>query len=207
MKFGESATKLLKKTTHNALQHIPSKTLRTISEEIAFLQNSMSSIKDSVKDGEINEEISLNYMILKNYYERNLRILRAYKFHKVQAYFNLVFKGENFDSDDIKFKEITHFINKRKSEFTFLDFIKKEPPLSVYVLVLTIEDCGMVMDEDGFIELKKKRFYYVKKKMIEHLIIMKKIKIIEWIIFEERGKYPMYVSYAKNLNKKLIVFN
>jgi hypothetical protein len=181
--FGESGTILLEDSKSKVLKPYNSENVRILEREAALLNIEMSKIKETAKETGINEELSLNYLVLKKYEERNERMKKAYLFNRAlkmqKAYFNKQ-KIEHLISNEEKghFYEYKAFLDKYFSEYPYLDFFEDSPPLDLFVHVYTLQDCGVVLDGTEFIEMKKNRLYFLRKRVVRHLILNDYVKVI-----------------------------
>lgn len=180
MKIGTSASKLLKAMQNGVFSGCDEKLIHETQEENRVLENRMRVMREAA-DEHIDEEVSLNYMALKNFFERNLRIMRCYKFTQMTRIQDDLFRKVEpaLSKEFIAFHEtLTAACELRYSEFPFLDVCVGDPPLSLYVQILTLEDCGVVMDGDDVIELAKNKLYFLKRRIVDHLINMGLAKVV-----------------------------
>ncbi|KAF7675944.1 DNA replication complex GINS protein PSF1 [Astathelohania contejeani] len=181
MNFGQAGLNLL-----NACKNLRSydhKNVSKLLEENRILETKMKALKDTIDEFNITEEISTNYFLLKRFEDRNKRILRAYLFWR-----SLRIQESYFTKNNIRYflsnDEKTHYakyqilVGEYLNNFKYLDFFSNDPPLELFVHVLTLEDCGVILDENVFIELKKGRLYFVKKKSILHLLNRNMIQLV-----------------------------
>lgn len=182
MKFGEAGTKMVDEMIRSKDWNFDETLIERVTEENLTLDQNMEDIKLLAENNEIDEALSINYMVLKNFKERNLRIMRAYKFKYILKIQSSCFSPNTEDIKSSRYveiaKKIRHLVDGRNEEFDFLVFSKSDPPLNMYVRILTLRDCGVVMDGDSFIELKKNRIYYLKTQNVEHLIHSKGVKLL-----------------------------
>jgi GINS complex subunit 1 len=121
--------------------------------------------------------------MLKHFRDRNDRRVRAYHFHRLGfIHLNSLRRGNISHllspEEQECMKEYNSLISEYTAGFGMLDFSVAEPPIYFFVQVVTLDDCGVIMDEGGFMELKKDRIYSVRKSAISHLIGSGLIKII-----------------------------
>lgn len=154
-----------------------------IGAEIEYLDTKIEALKREAENTDVGEELSINFAMLKAYKERNMRILRAYLFHRMSK-----IQENYFDKNDIKgllsaneinFEcEYNRILEEYISDYRHLDLKNREPPLSLYVQVIPLEDCGLVMSGDDFIDLKKGRLYFLRKADIAHLVKQRLVKLL-----------------------------
>lgn len=181
MRLGESGSKLLKIIQASKFSRRDEELLTEMEKENKIIQKKMEWIRENTGEDEVNEEISLNYMLLKNFLNRNMRILRNYKFWRIQMVQSSLFQGKELckSLQHLQLcKDVKNAMELRYLEFPFLDFVEGEPPLDLYVQILTLDDCGVVMDGDEFLELKKDKVYFLRRKAVDHLITMKLAVVI-----------------------------
>lgn len=181
MKFGEEGSKLLKIIQAAQFSSSDEDLVKRVESENRAVRDKMRWIRETTGDDDVDEEISLNYMLLKNFLDRNVRILRTYRFARIQKIQSRVFQGREpcAGLQHLKLcRDIKNAIELRCSEFPFIDFVEGKPPLDLYVQILTLDDCGVVMDGDEFVELKKNRVYFLRRKAVDHLINMKLVEVI-----------------------------
>lgn len=174
MIFGEAGQFLLEDVRSGAAKPHRHAEIKTLRSENAYLDAKMEEIKREAS-GEISEELSMNYVMLKHFKERNERVMRCYMFHRMKLMFDAFFSkeciGHLLSADEEECAErYGGALDEYLEPFHMLDFSANEPPLQLFVQVLTLEDCGVVMDEEGLVELKKDRIYFVRKSLVMHLI-------------------------------------
>lgn len=181
MRFGESVSKLIKVLRTGKSSDYCESLVKVIEHENEIVNSRMRYIREKIGEEDVTEEVSLNYMILKNFLNRNIRILRYYRFSKMIGLQDRLFKKveAHTPQENQIYLRLKKALEARYAEFSFLDVYENEPPLDLYVQVITLEDCGVVMDGDEFIELKKNRLYFLRKKSVEHLINMKMVEIVK----------------------------
>lgn len=151
--------------------------------EIEFIDSKIEALKEEAQRSYINEMLSMNFAVLKSYKDRNLRLLRAYNYNRIKMIqMNYFIKNDiksylSASEADYESKYI-NILEEYLEDYKHLDLQNREPPLDLYVQILTLEDCGMVMSGDEFIELKKGRLYFLKKSEIAHLINKNLVKIL-----------------------------
>lgn len=181
MRPGECGSKLLRIIQTAQFSRSDEELVAEMARENKMIQEKMEWIRENTSEDDVNEEISLNYMLLKNFLNRNMRILRNYKFWRIQTVQSSVFQGKEL-SEGLRHlqlgKDIRNAMEQRYMEFPFLDFVEGRPPLDLYVQILTLDDCGVVMDGDEFLELKKNRVYFLRRRAVDHLIAMKLAVVI-----------------------------
>lgn len=181
MRLGESGSKLLRIIQIAQFSKSDEELVAEMEEENRIIQNKMVWIRENTGEDDVNEEISLNYMLLKNFLNRNMRILRNYKFWRIQTVQSSVLQGKE-PYGYLQYlqlcKDVKSAMELRYQEFPFIEFVEGKPPLDLYVQILTLDDCGVVMDGDEFLELKKNRVYFLRRKAVDHLIAMKLAVVI-----------------------------
>lgn len=181
MKFGEVAKKLLNALMSEDFCGNHEYLIKEIESENQIIKKRMEDVREKIGESEVDEEISLNYMLLKNFFSRNLRIIRTYNFTMITKIQDDVLKRKptfSFEKYLRLFNIFQKLIEDRFSEFRFIEVSEEEPPLDLYVQILTLDDCGVIMDGEELIELKKDKIYFLKKSIINHLINLNVIKII-----------------------------
>lgn len=151
--------------------------------EIQHVECKMDNLKHHAETSGITEELSVNFAMLKAYTERLTRISRAYHLDRL-----LKIEDNYFVKDDIrKFlcisemefdKDFNRCADDYLQEFKHLSLNDRSPPLSFYVQIQTLEDCGTVLCDDEFIDLKRDRIYFLKKADVAHLLKRKMARII-----------------------------
>lgn len=174
MMFGEAGLSLLEDAKADSLRAHAQAEIKTLESENARLEARMEEIKERVAD-EISEELSVNYIMLKYFRERNKRILRCYSFHRVQllfdAFFSKMHVGHLLSCDEEDLARRYHAVLRDYLDsFPMLDFSAREPPIQFFVQIVTLEDCGLVMDGESLVELRKNRIYFIKRSAVMHLI-------------------------------------
>lgn len=159
--------------------------INKIKSEILEIDVKIESLKNIValNDNEVTKELSANYSMLKSYKDRLIRIEKSYhffRFLKIQKNYFLkkdIKKFLNLNETEFE-KEFSLLCNDYFEKYKHLSLADRTPPLDFYVQILTLEDCGLIISGDEFIELKKNKIYFLKKSDIIHLLDKNKIKII-----------------------------
>ncbi|KAM0673420.1 hypothetical protein GVAV_003112 [Gurleya vavrai] len=140
----------------------------------------LDKLKENANDDSITIEQSLNYVMLKNLMDRNTRLIKTYKyfrFKKIEKSVFLNLELQNMNEDDIKYKnDFNDIFEKYKSNFC-IDF-ELDMPKDYYVNVIAIDECGSVLVDGEILEIRKGMLYYLRKKIIRHLLITGRMKII-----------------------------
>ncbi|KAH9411416.1 hypothetical protein HK407_05g09340 [Ordospora pajunii] len=174
MQFGEAGLRLLEDARSNMLKPYRHREIRMLCDENTRLCEMMDELKRKAGN-EVSEELSVNYIMLKYTKERNERILRAYWFHRSMHLFHCFFSGECnaglLSSDELEYtSKYNSILREYLLDFSVLDFTESMPPIDFFVSVITLEDCGVVMDADDVLELRKDRIYFIRKGTVAHLI-------------------------------------
>lgn len=174
MLFGDAGTCLLEDLKSSTARPYRHAEVRAVLAEGQHLDTKMDEIRQQAGTG-MSEELSVNYVLMKYFKERNERILRSYRFHRSVMLFDEFFSREGvagmLSQDEEDYADRLHaLLDKYLEPFSILDFTVSTPPIQFFVQVVTLEDCGVVMDEGDLIELKKNRVYFIKKSTIAHLI-------------------------------------
>ncbi|KCZ79155.1 hypothetical protein H312_03461 [Anncaliia algerae PRA339] len=182
MHFGESANKLIQEIKRISLKNYNKDLIQSIEEENKLLKLKLYEIEQYTNENELTQEITFNFLMINNYYKRNLRILRMYKYSIINLIIDEIMHNKESDiplENKIYKETVKNILLKRYDEFDFLDFSFTDPPLKLYVQVYTKKDCGVIIDGNNIIELKCDRFYFVKKCLVEHLLALGYVEIIE----------------------------
>lgn len=186
MFFGEPGTKLLQDLRSKKFKKYNEKDMKALQSENTQLLNEMEDIKSRIlPDEEISTEVSMNYILLKKCYDRNIRIQKSYLYHRFNKISNDIIvskliKDEFLNTSEVEMKkEYEKVLKEYLSNYHELDWTNNEPPLDYFVTILTLEECGMVENDGELIELEKNKIYYIKKKSIAHLLKSKLVKIIK----------------------------
>ncbi|ADM12415.1 uncharacterized protein Eint_100890 [Encephalitozoon intestinalis ATCC 50506] len=182
MIFGEAGTWLLEDLKSSVLKPYRHAEIKAIQGENGDLDKKMEEIRRAAGSG-ISEELSVNYVMMKHFKERNERIVRSYKFHRILGLFDCFFgrketSGILSPEEEECAEEYYATLKEYLEPFADMDFTTETPPTQFFVQVITLEDCGVVMDEGDLIELKKDRIYFIKKSSIAHLISDGLVRII-----------------------------
>ncbi|CAD25814.1 similarity to HYPOTHETICAL PROTEIN YDI3_yeast [Encephalitozoon cuniculi GB-M1] len=182
MLFGEAGLCLLEDLRSDVLRPYRRLEIKAIEGENEHLDARMEEIKQLAGSG-ISEELSVNYVMMKYFKERNERILRSYKFHRSAALFDSFFSkkktvGMLSHEEEEHAEKYSNMLREYLEPFKHIDFTVQAPPVQFFVQVITLRDCGVVMDEGDLIELKKDRIYFMKKNAIVHLIDSGFVRII-----------------------------
>ncbi|EPR79701.1 hypothetical protein SLOPH_1803 [Spraguea lophii 42_110] len=158
------------------------KNIKHLKTEIEHIEKKLEEFDHSIDQENITQEISIKYLLLKNKLERNKRIYKAYHFHrikKIQEFYLNNIELENLltETEEHYFKEYKYALKEYTSNFD-IDFYTQEPPLEYFIQIYTNDDCGIIIDGDDMIELKKDKIFYVKRKSIIHLLNTDMIKIL-----------------------------
>lgn len=172
MNLGEAGTQLLMDLKSDTIKPFNTKAFDDINKEIVYLQEEMQKIKDLAETEEITIEMSLNYMMLKKYEERNIRVKKNYLYHRYNNNMNDTEKEKEYN------KEYNKLYDEYFSEYNFIDLNLKDPPIDLFISILTLRDCGAVMVGDEIVDMKKDKIYFVKRSCVKHLIENNFVKII-----------------------------
>lgn len=154
-----------------------------ISAEIEYADAKIEALKREAEHSDVSEALSINFAMLRAYRERNLRILRAYTLHRLSMirdnYFDKRDIKELLSADEIAFeREYGEILEEYIADYRHLDLKNREPPLSLYVQIVPLEDCGLVMSGDDFIDLRRGRLYFLRKADIAHLIKQRLVRLL-----------------------------
>lgn len=182
MIFGEAGSCLLEDLKSSALKPYRHAEVKAIQGENGHLDTKMEEIRRLAGDG-ISEELSVNYVMMKYFKERNERILRSYKFHRSLSLFDGFFSAKKtpdmLSCEEEEYMERCYdILGEYLEPFAHFDFTMSTPPIQFFVQIITLEDCGVVMDEGDLIELKKDRIYFIKRSSVSHLIGNGLVRII-----------------------------
>ncbi|KAI4290947.1 GINS complex subunit 1 [Pancytospora philotis] len=171
----ESGKELLDEIRQKTLTRFNAGQVGQLHAEMEYVDEKIEALKATAETSDVSEELSINFAMLKTYRERCLRIVRAYRFARLLKIQNNYFCKADIKSlltpEEIQFEsEYNKGLETYLDEYRHLDFRSREPPLSHYVQVVPLEDCGLVMSGEDFIELRKNRLYFLKKADIAHLI-------------------------------------
>ncbi|TBU00004.1 hypothetical protein CWI38_0504p0020 [Hamiltosporidium tvaerminnensis] len=183
MKFGKSGIELLNDCKMKVLTPINKISLQKIESENNLLEEKMKEVREKAERNEVSEKLSTDYFLLKKFKERNERIRIAYQFSRCIKIQNNYFKKDKIqhllsDEENKHSFQSKQIFDEYFSEFGILDFIDEDPPLNNFVQILTLDNCGVVLDGNDFLEMKKNKLYFVKKKNIKHLIDQGLVKMI-----------------------------
>jgi GINS complex subunit 1 len=183
MALEESGSILIDDIRSRKLKPYRHNEVRGMASESASLDAAMEEIRLEASS-EISEELSVNYIMLKHHKDRNDRIVRAYHFHRLSfihsSFLHKSSMAHLLSAEEEEYmREYGSAIGEYMGSFDVLDFGVTEPPIHFFVQVVTLGDCGVIMDEESFMELKKDRIYFVRKSAISHLISSGLVRIIE----------------------------
>lgn len=179
----DTGRELLDEMRQRDLKHYNIQEVGKINMEIQHVECRMDRLKRLAEATGVTEELSVNFAMLKAYGERLTRIHKAYHLDRL-----LKIQENYFVKNDIRRLlcvseiEFDRDFNKCTddclSEFKHLCLSDRCPPLSFYVQILTLEDCGTVLCDNEFIDLKRDRIYFLKKADVAHLLKKRMAKII-----------------------------
>lgn len=175
--------KLLDEILGNKIKLYNGTHVNNLRSEMEELDHKMRLLKEDAEKHGIREELSINFSLLKSFKDRNERILKTYLFQRLLKITENFFLKENiFDmlsANELVFnQEFTDITETYLDKYRHLDLVDREPPLDFYVQIITLADCGTILNGDEFIDLKKNRLYYVKKSDIAHIINAKLVNIL-----------------------------
>ncbi|KAI5170500.1 GINS complex subunit 1 [Pancytospora epiphaga] len=173
---------LLEEMRQKQIQQYNSQRVGHLEAEIEHVNSKLEFLKRKAASSEVSESLSVNFAILKAYKDRNMRILRAYRFYRMGKIQENYFAKKDIKrllcTDEQGFENIyNEIIDEYLDDYRHLDFRSREPPLDYYVQIVTLENCGLIMSGNSFIDLKKGRLYFLKMKDIAHLIDNKLVMI------------------------------
>jgi len=174
---------LLEEMKQKSLRPFNMRQVGRLEAEIEYVDAKLEALKREAAHSEVSESLSVNFAALKAYRDRDVRILRAYKFFRMRK-----IQDNYFDKHDIKRLLSTDeqcfenaygdVLDGYLEDYRHLDFRSRDPPLNFYVQIMTLENCGLIMSGSDFIDLKKGRLYFLKMRDIAHLIDKKLVKIV-----------------------------
>lgn len=179
----DTCTELIDEMKYNQFKKFNTVKISALERESTIIQTKIDALKHEAEVNEVTESLSVNFALLKAYSERLERISRAYKFHRFLQITESYFSKENLTGlmtpQELEFQnEFESVAEEYLSRFKHLVLNDRHPPLSLFVQILALEDCGTVMCGDEFIELKKDRIYFLRKSDVSHLLAKKFVKII-----------------------------
>lgn len=182
MAFGEGGLRILEDIRSEVFETYRYSEVKDLKNENEYLDAKMNEIRVEVTD-DVSEELSVNYIMLKYFRERNQRILRSYHFHRLNLLLDLFFSKESVEhllsaEEEEYFGTYDGMLKEYLRPFSAFDFITRSPPTQFFIQILTLEDCGLVMDEGTLVELKKDRIYFIKRSTVTHLINAGFVRII-----------------------------
>lgn len=174
---------ILDEIKQKSLKHYNIDQMNKIGAEIKEVATRMSSLKSRAEVSGVTEELSVNFAVLKAYMERLQRITRAYHYYRFKHIEASLFKKEkikNFlTTTEIDYEgEFSAMANECLEDYQGLALSYRSPPLDFYVQILTLEECGIVLCDEDFLDLKKGRIYFLKKSDVSHLVDRGAAKII-----------------------------
>lgn len=182
--IAESAGKdLLDEMKHIELKQYKFEQVYLLERELASIESKIENLKQIAENLEVTEQLSINFSMLKSYKERINRIIRSYKFNRLlkiqDNYFIKNNIKEYMNQDESTFQmSFNRITDELFTEYKHLLLEDRKPPLNFYVQIMTLEDCGIVLSGNEFVELKKGRIYFMKKSDISHLLKKEMVKII-----------------------------
>lgn len=174
---------LLDEMRQKTLQAYNTSQVSRVAVEIDYIDARIEDLKREAESNTVSEALSVNFAILKACRERHVRILRAYHFHRMRLICENYFeknsiKGLLSAAETEMERDSVEMLGEYLEKYRHLDLKNREPPLDFYVQIVTIENCGLVMNGDNFIDLKKGRLYFLKKADVAHLISKKLVRLI-----------------------------
>lgn len=161
------------------------------SKDVFEIKNELKNVNDKIEEikqiastmDDITEELSVNFALLKAYKDRLLRVSTAYHFHRFikiqESFFKKENIKENLSLDEVELlKSFSEITNAYLQPFKHLNLGDRHPPLDFYIQIMTLEDCGAVLCENEFVDLKKDRIYFLKKSDVAHLLKKNMAKVI-----------------------------
>lgn len=160
-----------------------SREVMRLDTEMAYVSKKINEMKQQAAKGVVNEELSVNFVLLKSYHDRCLRIRRAYIWYRIRVIEQNYFKKEDIQdlmsADELAYKNrFTELLDEYLSEYRHLDLVHRDVPLNFYVQIFTLEDCGLVMCGKELMDLKKHRIYFLKRSDVAHLLDRQMARII-----------------------------
>ncbi|ELA42747.1 uncharacterized protein VICG_00062 [Vittaforma corneae ATCC 50505] len=174
---------LLDEIKHNQFKKFNTAEVASLEREMAIVQSKIDDIKLRAEVNEITESLSINFALLKAYKDRLERIHKTYKLFRLKRIQDSYFSKENvvefLAPHELEFyKNFSDAVGEYLADFKHLALTDRHPPLDFFVQILALEDCGVVLCGDEFVELKKDRIYFLKKSDIAHLLTKKLVKVI-----------------------------
>lgn len=183
MLLEDTGKELLDEIVHKTLGPYNTDQVNNLKKELDFVDKKLEALKQEAESSGITKELSINFALLKAYKDRNVRILKTYVFNRF-----LKIMTNYFEKNDIKGllsasesnfeSEYLNICEEYLSSSKHLDLMDRDPPLNFFVQIMTLEDCGMILNGDDFIELKKGRLYFLRKADVAHLISARLVKLL-----------------------------
>lgn len=179
----DTGKELLDEMRQKDLKYYNTQQIGRMNMEIQHVNSKMDNLKHLAEVSEVSEELSVNFAMLKAYRERLTRISKAYHLDRLFKIEENYFEKDNIRGflcvSEVEFdRDFNRCSDDYLSEFRHLSLNDRYPPLSFYVQIMTLEDCGMVLCDSEFIDLKRDRIYFLKKADVAHLLKKRMAKII-----------------------------
>ena len=144
-------------------------------DEINYLTAHTEELNEkAISKNEITKEIESNFVLLQSYKERNERLHKIYHFDRLLKIEEKILSNENINKEMLSIDE-NEFVKEFKDALSdlfnpILDFNNQSLPISFYVHVVALKDCGVILTGEEFVDIKKNRIYFIKRNDINHLI-------------------------------------
>lgn len=173
MHIDDPGYELIQDIRTTAKKPFNSQAFNKLSKETLSFQHKMQAIKTIAENEEITTEMSINFMLLKKYEERNERIRKTYIRHR---FLNREMCCNFTEKECSFYKEYDSMYEEYTSEFGFYN--ECSVPLKLFVRVMAVKECGVVKISDQILELEIDKVYFLRRKYVEHLISNGCLKIV-----------------------------
>ncbi|KAL6122858.1 hypothetical protein NUSPORA_00119 [Nucleospora cyclopteri] len=177
---------ILREIKHGTILKYNTVAISSLNEENEYIDSLINGLNEEASTmGDIANEISINFAILHKYKERNKRILKTYNLDRLlkinENISNHSFLDESLLSlDEVDYARCLKEIDEEYfADYDYLNVSDTKVPLDFFVQILALEDCGIIMSGDEFVDVKKDHIYFLKKTDITHLIEKKFVQVIE----------------------------
>ncbi len=174
---------LLDEIKHNQFKRFNNAEMLNLEREMNIVQDKMDDIKAQLYKPDFPRDLTINFALLKAYKDRLERISKAYRFFRFKRIQDSYFSKENIVElcSPVETEMLSTFknaVDEYLHDFKHLSLNDRHAPLGLFVQILALDDCGIVLTGNDFVELKKDRIYFLKKSDVAHLILKKLVKII-----------------------------
>ncbi len=139
--MSNTPNELINEIQSNQLRVYNRECVNATENEICYIEEQLEALDNEAEEKGVNDELKINFVILSDYKDRNVRILKSYQFHRLLKIQEDVLCHSGIDcklfsDEEIQFKSnFSNLIDEYFSGLDCLEISNREIPIEFYVKI------------------------------------------------------------------------